>query len=114
LSIIRLFVAASGRQLELDAETVEDVKLVVTELCSAALESVSEAQGGLTVEVRSTDVDATVVVRSDGSVFHGISDDDARAQMLDALVPDLRQLDDGRAVEFPVPGPRLDPGARKG
>lgn len=102
LSIVRLFVASSGRQLELDAESVEDVKLVVTELCSAALESVDGTQGTLTVEIGSTGADATVTVRGTGVTFGGIPQREARSQMLDALVPARRVFDDGRAVGFAI------------
>jgi anti-sigma regulatory factor (Ser/Thr protein kinase) len=102
LAIVRLFVASSGRQLELDAETVEDVKLVVTELCSAALESADGTQGTLTVEIGSTGPDAAVTVRGTGVTFGAIPHGDARGQMLDALVPALRVFDDGQAVGFAI------------
>jgi anti-sigma regulatory factor (Ser/Thr protein kinase) len=103
LSIVRLFVASSGKQLELDAETVEDVKLVVTELCSAALENTTQTQGTLTVEIRSTDGAAAVTVRGTGLTFGAISHGDVRGQMLEALVPELRLIDERQGAEFPVP-----------
>jgi anti-sigma regulatory factor (Ser/Thr protein kinase) len=114
LSIARLFVASSCWLLELDSEAVEDVKLVVTELCSAALESAAEAEGTLTVEVRWAGDRATVVVRGTAVTFAAVSDGDARAQMLEALVPDLQMLDDGRAVEFSLVGARSHQAAPKG
>ena len=106
LSIARLFVGSSCMLLELDAESVEDVKLVVTELCSAALESAAETQATLTVEVRWRLGGATVAVRGTGLTFAAVAEGDARAQMLQALVPDLRLLEDGRVVEFPLEGAR--------
>jgi anti-sigma regulatory factor (Ser/Thr protein kinase) len=113
LSIVRLFVGSSGRLLELDDEIVEDAKLVVTELCSAALEQAAEVPGTLTVEVRWTGADVTLSVRGVGLTFAAISAGDVRAQMLDALVPELRVLDDGRAVEFRLAG-ALDRAAQEG
>ena len=104
LSIVRLFIGSSGRLLDVDAESVEDAKLVVTELCSAALESASEARGTLTVEVRWTAGDANVAVRGTGVTFAAVSGGDARGQMLDALVPELRMLEEGAVVEFPFVG----------
>jgi anti-sigma regulatory factor (Ser/Thr protein kinase) len=113
LSIVRLFVGSSGRLLELDDEIVEDAKLVVTELCSAALEQAAEVPGTLAVEVRWTGADVTLSVRGMGLTFAAVSAGDVRAQMLDALVPELRVLDDSRAVEFRLAG-ALDRAAQEG
>jgi hypothetical protein len=114
LSIARLFVGSSCMLLELDAESVEDVKLVVTELCSAALESAAETHAALAVEVRWTLGGATVAIGGTGLTFAAVADGGVRAQMLEALVPDLRLLEDGRIVEFPLVGGRRIQGDQKG
>lgn len=47
----RLFVAAVGRHFELGEESVADVKVAVSEVCSGAAED-SEARGALRIEIR--------------------------------------------------------------
>jgi anti-sigma regulatory factor (Ser/Thr protein kinase) len=39
LRLVRLFTAAIGRHLDLEEEDVEDLKLTLTEVCSAAIEA---------------------------------------------------------------------------
>ena len=42
LVLVRLFATAIGRQADLEEEDVEDLKLALTEVCSAAIEAATE------------------------------------------------------------------------
>lgn len=101
LSLVRLFASAIGRQADLAEEDVEDLQLVVTEVCSAAIEA-STGDDSLTVEVRwgagAHDVEVHVAASARFSTGDPGSSD--RARLLQALGVALRETDDGHGVVF--------------
>lgn len=105
LSLIRLFAASIGRHVDLRTEVIEDLKLALTEVCSAAIEASRLAHDVVTVKVSWLPDPAALVVRvsasSRFSTAHTASDD--RARLLHALRLQLRATDDGHGVEFVVP-----------
>jgi anti-sigma regulatory factor (Ser/Thr protein kinase) len=105
LSLVRLFAAAIGRQVDLEEEDVDDLKLVLTEVCSAAIEEATGDHEAVTVEVGwsvdPVELDVHVVSTSRFSTGDpGASD---RAGLLDALGVELRGTEDGRGVTFVPP-----------
>lgn len=108
LALVRLFAAAIGRHVGIEEEDVEDLKLVLTEVCSAAIESATGDHDAVTVTVAwSADPVELEVHVSSTSTFStgepGLSD---RAGLLHALGVELRGTDGGRGVAFaPTRGP---------
>lgn len=105
LGLVRLFASSIGRHLDLSEEIVEDLKLALTEVCSAAVEGSRHAHDIVTVGVRWPAEPSALGVRIRSSspfATAGTSSED-RARLLDALRLQLRYDDDGRAVEFAVP-----------
>lgn len=102
LALVRLFAAAIGRHVELEEEDVEDLKLALTEVCSAAIEAATGDHDGVTVEVGwsadPAELDVHVVSTSTFSTGDPGSSD--RARLLDALGVKLRGTEDGRGVAF--------------
>jgi anti-sigma regulatory factor (Ser/Thr protein kinase) len=102
LILVRLFVTAIGREADLEAEDVEDLKLALTEVCSAAIEAATGDRDEMTVEVGwSTDpVELDVHVLSSSRFSMGDPGSSHRAGLLDALGVELRGTDDGHGVAF--------------
>jgi anti-sigma regulatory factor (Ser/Thr protein kinase) len=104
LGLVRLFAASIGRHVTLPPEIVEDLKLVLTEVCSAAIEASTE-QDVVTVTMSWLPDPSALMVRVSSS--SGFSTGDAarddRARLLDALRIELRPSDDAHGVEFTVP-----------
>lgn len=108
LALVRLFAAAIGAHADLEEEDVEDLKLVLTEVCSAAIEAGSGARDAVTVEIgwSADPIDLDVHVVSSSRFSTGGVGSSDRAALLDALGVDLRGTDDGRGVAFAPPGGR--------
>ena len=115
LALVRLFATAIGREADLEEEDVEDLKLALTEVCSAAIEAATGDHDAVTVEVGwsadPVELDVHVVSTSTFSTGPGSSD---RAGLLDALGVKLRGTDDGRGVAFAPPGGRVTVGGVRG
>lgn len=105
LSLVRLFAASIGRQLDLADEVVEDMKLALSEVCAAAIEAAGADDEGLTVEASWTmdPLDVDIRVSSFAAFSTGDPASDDRARLLDALGLRPRATDDRRAVEFSLP-----------
>jgi hypothetical protein len=106
LSLVRLFATAVGRLLSLSLESVEDLKLALTELCAEAIEDASTTEPAITVEVE-TLVDPPIfwVKSSAGRQFHPQRGDvgDRRRSLLEAMLPGLEPTSDASGVRFPFP-----------
>lgn len=105
LGLVRLFAISIGRHDDLPVEVVEDLKLVLTEVCSAAIEASRDEHDVMTVEVRWRTDPAVLVVRvvaSSGFSTGSVGSDD-RGRLLDALQLELRVVDEGQGVEFALP-----------
>ncbi len=102
LILVRLFATEIGREADLEAEDVEDLKLAITEVCSAAIEAATGDHDEVTVEVGwSTDpIELDVHVLSSSRFSMGDPGSSHRAGLLDALGVELRGTDDGRGVAF--------------
>lgn len=108
LGLVRLFAASLGRHLDVPSDVIEDLKLALTEVCSAAIESSSPREDVehevVKVAVRWHPDPAELVVRvfasSSFSIEGGATED--RARLLSALRLVLRSTDDGHGVEFTI------------
>lgn len=102
LALVRLFAAAIGRHVDLEEEDVEDLKLALTEVCSAAIEAATGDHDAVTVEVgwSADPVELDVHVVSTSMFSTGDPGSSDRARLLDALGVKLRGTDDGRGVAF--------------
>jgi hypothetical protein len=105
LGLVRLFAASIGRHVDLPAEVVEDLKLALTEVCSAAIEASRSDGDVVTVMVSWLPDPAIPVVRvsASSSFSTGDAGSDDRARLLGALGLEIRVTDDGHGVEFAVP-----------
>ena len=102
LTLVRLFAATIGRHVDLEEEGVEDLKLALTEVCSAAIEAATGDREVVTVEVgwSTGPVALDVHVVSSSRFSTGDPGSSHRAGLLDALGVELRGTDDGRGVAF--------------
>jgi anti-sigma regulatory factor (Ser/Thr protein kinase) len=102
LALIRLFATAVGRQADLAEADVDDLKLALTEVCSAAVEASANPDDGVTVELGwgAIPADLQVHVRSSSRFSTGDPASSDRGGLLDALGLELRETDDGRGVSF--------------
>ena len=102
LALVRLFATAIGRQADLAEADVEDLKLALTEVCSAAIEGSADDDDAMTVELGwgadPAGIEAHVVSASRFSTGEPGSSD--RAGLLAALGVELRATDDGHGVSF--------------
>ncbi len=105
LSLVRLFATSIGRHLDLPEEVVEDLKLALTEVCSAAIEASRPEHdvAMVTVSWLPDPVVLAVRVSATSSFSTGDPASDDRARLLDALHLELRPTDAGHGVEFAVP-----------
>jgi anti-sigma regulatory factor (Ser/Thr protein kinase) len=99
-STLRSFIAAVGRALTLDAERVEDLKLILTEVCDAS----AEARGTerLTVAVHAGTGERSASVRCVGAgppPAGGAGE--FRSRLLRSLADDLDWSGDG-TVDFSI------------
>ena len=87
LVLVRLFATAIGRQADLEEEDVEDLKLALTEVCSAAIEAATGDHDEVTVEVgwSADPVELDVHVVSSSRFSTGDPGSSDRAGLLDAL-----------------------------
>jgi hypothetical protein len=101
LALLRLFAAAMGRHAELPDEEIEDLKLTLTELCSAAMEEATP-DDVVTVEVSwpSDPTNIEVHVTSSTRFWTGDPGSSDRARLLAAMGLELGSTDDGRGVMF--------------
>ena len=92
----------SDDTLDLEEEDVEDLKLALTEVCSAAIEAATGDHDVVTVEVgwSADPVELDVHVVSSSRFSTGDPGSSDRAGLLDALGVELRGTDDGRGVAF--------------
>lgn len=106
LALVRLFATAIGRQAELGEEDVEDLKLALTEVCSAAIEASIGDVDTVTVEVgwAADPAGLEVHVFSSSRFSMGDPGSSDRAGLLDALGLELLGTDDGYGVAFATPG----------
>jgi hypothetical protein len=105
LPLVRLFAASVGRQIDLPPELVEDLRLALTEVCSAAVEAARSEDDVMTVTVNLLNEGDTLMVRvSSSSTFStgGPASDD-RGRLLDALRLDVRTIEQGHGVELAIP-----------
>jgi anti-sigma regulatory factor (Ser/Thr protein kinase) len=103
LALVRLFAAAIGRHVDLNEEDVEDLKLSLTEVCSAAIEAATGGQhDAVMVEVgwSADPVELDVHVVSTSTFSMGDPGSSDRARLLDALGVEMRGTDEGRGVAF--------------
>jgi anti-sigma regulatory factor (Ser/Thr protein kinase) len=99
-STLRSFVSAVGRTLALDAERVEDLKLILTEVCDAAAEAGSLEN--LSVAVNEGTGDRVASVRCAGAgPPPGGGTTEFRSRLLRSLAEDLDWSGDG-TVEFSI------------
>ncbi len=87
LSTIRVFVRAIARSVDADAERVDDLQLIVSEICSELLEA-----GGRELDVAVRRDDGALDVSVDGvgaSVSMGGQDKTFRRELLRTLSPDV-------------------------
>ena len=101
LPAIRMFVRAVARSIDADAERVDDVQLIVSEICSELLES-----GGrelhVTVETAPTALDVAV----DGagaSVATDVEDNGFRRELLGSLSPHTEWSESGARFRVRMP-----------
>lgn len=106
LTLIRIFATAIGRHVDLAEADVDDLKLALTEVCSAAIEASAGPEDGVTVEVGwgAMPADLKVHVRSSTRFSTGDPGSSDRGGLLDALGLELRETDDGRGVSFAAVG----------
>ena len=101
LSTIRVFVRAIARSIDADAERVDDLQLIVSEICSELLES-----GGreLHVAVRRHDGSLDVSVDGVGAAVSMEGEDKAfRRELLRTLSPDTEWGTAGARFRVTVP-----------
>jgi anti-sigma regulatory factor (Ser/Thr protein kinase) len=105
LGLVRLFAASIGRHVDLPPEVVEDLKLALTEVGSAAIEASRSDDDVLTVTLSWPPDPAALEVRLTASTSFSRRDgsSDHRARLLHALRLELRETDDGHGVGFVVP-----------
>jgi hypothetical protein len=104
LSLVRLFASAVGRQLDVSDEIVEDLKLALTEVCSAAIETTVTPDITAVTVSWSSDVTGLVVRVAGSSPFSlGGAVSDERARLLRALGLEVHALEEDRGVEFELP-----------
>jgi anti-sigma regulatory factor (Ser/Thr protein kinase) len=104
LALLRLFAAAIGRYADQSDDEVEDLKLALTELCSAVVE-VATTDDAVTVEVswRTDPADIEVHVGSSTRFWTRDPGSSDRARLLAAMGLELRGTDDGHGVTFTPP-----------
>jgi anti-sigma regulatory factor (Ser/Thr protein kinase) len=104
LGLVRLFAASIGRHLDVPSEGIEDLKLALTEVCSAAIEASRPGDGLVAITVSwPSEPDALMVHVSASSSFSiGDPARDDRARLLSALRLEVRPTDDGRGAGFAV------------
>lgn len=100
---VRVFAGAVARAAGLDEERVDDLKLILSELCANA----SEGPGGPGLEIVARpgvgSIEAVCRGAGDPPAGHGGDVEDHRARLLAALAPDLAWDADG-TVRFSLPG----------
>ena len=102
LALVRLFVAAIGRHADFQEEDVDDLKLALTEVCSAAIEAATGDHDAVTVEVgwSTAPVELAVHVTSSSAFSTGDPASSDRAGLLDALGVVVLGTDDGHGAAF--------------
>jgi hypothetical protein len=108
MATVRVFVGAVAAMHGLQTEAVEDLKIVVSELCATAI--LARAGGFIEISIAPRSSGAQVTVR--GALDMSEVGDDAaatdRGRLLDALVPDAVRADDptfGSLIRFSMPQP---------
>jgi anti-sigma regulatory factor (Ser/Thr protein kinase) len=105
LPLVRLFAASVGRHVDLPPEVVGDLKLALTEVCSAAVEVARSDDDDITVTVSLLIEGDRLAVHVSASRAFSTGDpaSDDRARLLDALRLDVRTTDQGHGVQFALP-----------
>lgn len=101
LSTIRVFVRAVARSVDADAERVDDVQLIVSEICSELLEA-----GGRELHIAVRRADGTLDVSVDGVGASVSMDGEAKAfrrELLQTLSPDTAWGPAGARFRLRVP-----------
>jgi hypothetical protein len=101
LSTIRVFVRAIARSVDADAERVDDLQLIVSEICSELLEA-----GGRELNVTVRRDDATLDVSVEGvhaAVSMDGEDKAFRRELLRSLAPDTEWGPAGARFRVTVP-----------
>jgi anti-sigma regulatory factor (Ser/Thr protein kinase) len=97
-STLRTFVSVTGRRLVLDAERVEDLKLILTEVCNAAAEA-SRAEALTVVVNEATEGEgASIRCAGAGPAPGGSGVAGFRLRLLRSLAEDLDWSGDGTVV----------------
>ena len=81
LSTVRVFAASAGSVLGLEEESIEDLKLILSELCAGA-------EGSSLFSTTLTEDGSRVHVVCEGATDGSGSASDRRRGILDALIPD--------------------------
>jgi anti-sigma regulatory factor (Ser/Thr protein kinase) len=101
LSTIRVFVRAIARSVDADAERVDDLQLIVSEICSELLEAggreldVAVRRDDSTLDVSVEGVDAVVAMEGEDKAF--------RRELLRSLAPDTEWGASGARFHVTVP-----------
>jgi hypothetical protein len=101
LPAIRMFARAVARSIDADAERVDDLQLIVSEICGELLES-----GGreLHVTVETTTDALDVAVDGAGALILADAEDNGfRRELLGSLAPGTRWNDSGARFRVPIP-----------
>jgi anti-sigma regulatory factor (Ser/Thr protein kinase) len=101
LPAIRMFVRAVARSIDADAERVDDVQLIVSEICSELLES-----GGRELHVTVETAPAALDVAVDGAgavITADAAENGFRRELLKSLSPDTEWSDSGARFRVMMP-----------
>lgn len=105
LPLVRLFAASVGRRVDLPPEVVEDLRLALTEVCSAAVEAARSEDDVMTVTMNLLIEGDTLMVRVSSSSAFSAGDpaSDDRGRLLDALRLDVHMIEQGHGLELAIP-----------
>jgi Histidine kinase-like ATPase domain len=100
LPAIRVFVRAVARSVDFDAERVDDVQLIVSEICGELLESGARE---LDVTVESHGASLEVSIEGAGATIAGSSANGFRRELLASLAPDTAWAASGARFRVTMP-----------
>ena len=113
LTTARLFAAAASRQIGLEEETVEDLKLAISEACTGAINAMLPGvEGAVQLSVLVADGRVTFRLETDDPIAFGSASpntDGTGLEVTQALFDDARveaTATGGSAISFSVPLPR--------
>lgn len=103
LMFSRLVLTGLSRAIEIDSETLADLKLAVSEACSYAIRSRGEAEGTLAIRYELREDDVAVDVEAEPATTSPVHDDESLAEG-DLGVAIIRALVDRLEVEHGADG----------